>query len=319
MAIRRSSTITGWLARRLIRAVAVLVATSFLVSLLVHLVPGDPGRTLLGLRASPERVAALDHSLGVDRSIFQQWLTFLQHAVTGSFGDSVRFQRSVGSLLGERLPVTLWLMGYASVLVVAIGVPLAMVAVSAPGRWPDHVVRVFNFVALGAPSAVVGILAIQVLAIDHQVFPPGGFGDGVVGHLRSLLLPSLTLALGLVPLVVRSLRSAMLKVIGSDHVTVARAKGVPERRLRRRHILRNALPPAVVVLSVNLAYLVGSTLIVEKVFSLPGLGSLMLDGVSGRDFALVQGVTLCFAIIVTLIGLAADLLQAALDPRVDLT
>jgi len=229
--------------RRVISAVPVLIGVTLVSSLLIHLVPGDPARTLLGLKASAAQVAHLDQQLGVNKPLPVQYFHFLESAATGSFGTSILSGRSVGSLIVQRLPVTVWLLGYALVISIVLSVPLAMLAATRPGGIRDHSVRGVSILALGVPPFVAGILLIQLLAVDHRVFPPAGFGTGVGGHIESMFLPSLSLALSGVPLIVRSLRAEMLRVKEADHVTIARAKGLPERAVRIRHILRNALPP----------------------------------------------------------------------------
>jgi len=305
--------------KRVLTAVPVLLGVTLVSSLLIHLVPGDPARTLLGLKATAAQVAHLDRQLGVDKPLPVQYVDFLKHVVTGSFGTSILSGRSVGSLILQRLPVTVWLLAYALLLSVVLAVPLAMLAASRPGAIRDHSVRGVSILALGVPQFVVGILLIQLLAVDHHVFPPSGFGTGVAGHIKSMFLPSLSLALGGVPLIVRSLRAEMLKVTEADHVTIARAKGLPERAVRIRHILRNALSPSVAVLTVGLAGAVGATVIVEDVFAVPGLGDLLINSISGRDFPVVQGVVVIMAVMVLAITAVGDVLQGILDPRVKLT
>ncbi len=167
------------------------------------------------------------------------------------------------------------------------------------------------------PPFWVGIMLIELLAADvFHVFPVGGYGHGVLGHLGSLLLPALTIAIGIAPILIRSLRASLLQVLESDFVTTARSKGLPARSVLIRHALRNAVMSMLTVLTVNLGFLVGGTVVIEKIFALPGLGALMFDGISNRDFAVVQGVTLVFAITVVLVNLASDVLYSLLDPRV---
>lgn len=304
--------------KRVLTAVPVLLGVTLVSSLLIHLVPGDPARTLLGQKATAAQVARLDRQLGVTRPFPVQYADFLRHIMTGSFGNSILSGRSVGSLVLQRLPVTLWLLGYALLISIVLAVPLAMIAASRPGAVRDHSVRGVSIVALGVPPFVIGILLIQLLAVDRHIFPPAGFGTGLGGHITSMFLPSLSLALGGVPLIVRSLRAEMLKVTEADHVTMARAKGLRERAVRIRHVLRNALAPAVAVLTVGLAGAVGATVVVEDVFAVPGIGDLLVNAISGRDFPVVQGVVVVMAAMVLVITAAGDVLQAILDPRVKL-
>jgi peptide/nickel transport system permease protein len=178
------------------------------------------------------------------------------------------------------------------------------------------VVRAVPLVGLGMPSFWLGFLLILLFAIKFRVFPVSGYGSGFIGHLRSMFLPSLTAALALSPVVIRSLRASMLTVLGADYITTARSKGVPNGRLFLRHVLRNAVIPAVTVLGINIGFLIGNTVIIENVFAIPGVGQLMINSIFQRDFPVVQGVTLVFAVLVVLINLLADMAYAALDPRV---
>jgi peptide/nickel transport system permease protein len=202
------------------------------------------------------------------------------------------------------------------VLTVLISVPLAVLAASRRDGIRDHVVRAVPLVGLGMPQFWLGFLLIYAFAISLHIFPVSGYGTGFTGHLHSMFLPSLTVALALTPVVIRSLRASMLSVLTAEYIVTARSKGVSSRRLFQRHVLRNAVIPAVTVLAINLGYLVGATVIIEQVFAVPGIGQLMINSIFQRDFPVVQGVTLVFGIMVVLVYLLADLAYAALDPRV---
>jgi peptide/nickel transport system permease protein len=219
----------------------------------------------------------------------------------------------------ERLPATLWLLLAATVLSLLISVPLAVLAASRRGGLVDQAVRAVPLVGLGMPAFWVGIMLILLLSLKAGLFPASGFGDTTLAHLHSIVLPGLTVALALAPILIRSLRASMIGVLDSDYVMAAKAKGLSHGRIIGSHTLRNTAVPSVTVLGVNLAFLVGSMLVVERVFALPGLGTLMLDAIFNRDFAVVQGVTLVFAILVVIINLLTDVAHAALDPRVQLT
>jgi peptide/nickel transport system permease protein len=216
-----------------------------------------------------------------------------------------------------RTPVTLWLLVYSTLLAMLIAVPLATVAARRKDGPIDQVVRAIPIVGLGMPSFWLGIMLLLLLAADvWPVFPVGGYGNGIGGHVVSMFLPSLTVAVGTAPLLIRSLRTSLLGVLESDYVTTARAKGLPERRVLVRHALRNGVMPMITVLGINLGFLIGNTVVVEKVFALPGVGALIYDGISQRDFAVVQGVTLVLAALVVLVNVAIDITYSLLDPRV---
>lgn len=301
----------------MLQAIPVVIGVTLVVFLLIHLVPGDPARTALGTHATPKAVESLRHEWGLDRSLPDQYRLFVERLASGDLGTSLRYGRSAGELVIERLPVTLWLIAYSTILTVLLAVPLALWAASKPGALRDKLVRMLSVVGLGIPGFWLGLILIEYLAVEAQLLPTAGFGSGVEGHIESLFLPSLTIAAVIVPLIVRSLRTEILKVAESEYVTTARAKGISERRIRLRHVLRNALAPSVTVLAVNVSFMVGGTLVVERVFSLGGVGDLMLSAISARDFPVVQAVTLILAILVVLVNILGDLFQALLDPRVE--
>jgi peptide/nickel transport system permease protein len=303
--------------RRLLQAIPVIFGVSLVVFFLIHLVPGDPARTALGIHATPQGVEKLHRLWGLDKSLPEQYLLFMKRLVTGDLGTSFRYEQSAGSLVIERIPVTLWLLAYSTFLTCLIAVPAAMLAASKSGAMRDRVVRWLSVVSLGIPGFWLGLVLIEYVAIKAGLFPPAGYGIGFAGHLESLFLPSLTIAAGLFPLVIRSLRAELLRVAEADFVTTARAKGLTERQIRYRHVLRNALAPSVTVLAVNISFLVGGTLVIEQVFSLGGVGTLMLQAINNRDFPVVQAVTLILALVVVLVNIMGDLVQALIDPRVE--
>jgi peptide/nickel transport system permease protein len=222
----------------------------------------------------------------------------------------------VASLIIRQLPPTLWLIIYAAVIAVVISVPAAMIAATRKDAVRDHVVRVVPLLGLGMPAFWLALILQTLLAVKYRLFPVTGYGTGIVGHLHSMFLPSLTVAIALCPVVIRSLRASMLNVLGADFITTARAKGVPGRRLFVRHVLRNAVIPAVTVLGINIGFLIGGTVVVEQVFGIPGIGNLMINSIFQRDFPVVQGVALVFGVLVVLVNLLTDVTYASLDPRV---
>ena len=302
--------------RRLLQLVPVALGVTIIVFFMVHLIPGDPALSILGIHATPKSVAILHQEWGLNRSLPSQYWLFLDRLVHGNLGQSLYYGVSTSSLITSHLPATLWLIIYGAVLAIAISVPAAMIAASRRDGIRDQVVRAIPLVGLGMPSFWVAFLLIYGLAITLRVFPVSGYGAGVGGHLRSMFLPALTVAVALAPVLIRSLRASMLNVLGADYITTARSKGVPGHRLFLRHVLRNAVIPAVTVLGINIGFLIGATVIIENVFAIPGIGQLMINSIFQRDFPVVQGVTLVFAIMVVLINLLADLSYAALDPRV---
>jgi peptide/nickel transport system permease protein len=310
-------SLTGYVVRRLIQLVPIVLGVTVLVFFLIHLVPGDPARTILGNHATPQKVALLHHEWGLDKPLPVQYWRFLGRMVRGDLGSSLFYSVPAGRLVVQRLPPTLWLIGLGTLFSVLIAVPLAALAATKRDRLPDQIVRAVPLVGLGFPQFWLGIMLLLAFGLHlGRGFPVGGYGNGVFGHLHSMFLPSLTVALAIAPILVRSLRASLLEVFESDYVTTARSKGLSEGRVLVRHALRNAVISTVSVLGVNIGFLVGGTLVIEQVFALPGIGQLMINSIFQRDFPVVQAVTLVFAIIVVLVYLLTDVVHALLDPRV---
>jgi peptide/nickel transport system permease protein len=306
----------AYVLRRLTHLAPVAFGVTAVTFLLVRLIPGDPAITILGTRATPQLIAGLHHKWGLDRSLPEQYWLFLQRLAHGDLGDSLIYQVSVRSLIVDRAGVTLWLLAYSTVLATLIAVPLATIAARRKDGLFDQVVRAVPVVGLGMPAFWLGIMLILLLAAHWKFFPVSGYGNGVAEHFYYMFLPALTIAIGTAPPLIRSLRSSLLGVLESDYITTARAKGLPERRVVIRHALRNGVMPMITVLGINLGFLVGNTVVVEKVFALPGIGALIADGIFQRDFSVVQGVTLALAALVVLVNLVIDISYSLLDPRV---
>jgi peptide/nickel transport system permease protein len=310
-------SLSGYVVRRLLALVPIVLGVTVLVFFLIHLVPGDPAQTMLGTHATPQRVALLHHEWGLDKPLPVQYWRFLGRMVHGDLGSSLFYTVPAGRLVWERLPPTLWLIGLGTLLAVLIAVPLAALAATKRDRLPDHIVRAVPLLGLGFPAFWLGIMLLLAFGLHlGRGFPVGGYGNGFLGHLRSMFLPALTVGLAIAPILVRSLRASLLEVFESEYVTTARSKGLPERRVLVNHALRNAVISTVSVLGVNIGYLVGNTLVIEQVFALPGIGQLMINSIFQRDFPVVQAVTLVFAIMVVLVYLLTDVVHALLDPRV---
>lgn len=307
-----------YVGKRLLQLLPVLFGISVFVFALVHLIPGDPADVLLGQNATPDKIKIVNHQLGIDRPIWIQYFRFVWNALHLSLGNSFYNNQSVTSLIGGRLPATFLLLSGGILLSLVISLPLSILAASRRGALRDQLVRAIPIIGLGMPQVWVGVMLILLLGLKFPIFPVSGFGDTFPQHLRGVFLPSLSIAIILSPILIRSLRSSMLEIMDSDFILTARSKGISQSRVTIVHVLRNAVIASVTVLGVNIAYLVGSTVIVERIFVIPGSGSLMIDAIARRDYPIVQGVTLFFAIVVVLVNLLTDLVHAALDPRVAL-
>ncbi len=296
-------------------AVTVLLV-AVLTFTLMHMLPGDPAAVLLGERADETSLTQLHRQMGLDESIPVQFWRYLVSLATLNLGDSLTMRVPVATLLGERLPVTLGLTCYALLLALLIAVPLAFAAALREGGIADTVIQVASQIGLSTPVFYLGLIVLITLAAGLGWFPVGGIGDSFLGDIRALFLPALTLALSLSALLMRNLRAALIEVLQAEFVSFARAKGLPRRLLLLRHVLRNALVSTLTLLGIRISGLVGGAVITETVFAIPGVGRLMIDSIFARDYAVVQGVVLVTAILVSLVFLATDALQAVLDPRV---
>jgi peptide/nickel transport system permease protein len=299
---------------RILQMVPVLFGISLAMFVLVRVVPGDPAQMALGLYATPEAVAELRALWGLDQSLVTQYLIFLQQILRGDLGYSYFYGQTAISLVFERLTPELFLVAYSIVLTIVISVPLAIWSTLRPGI-ADSIVRLLIVLGLSMPAYWIGMLLLLVFSIWWPIFPIGGYGPTLAEQLRSLFLPALTLAFGLTPLVVRSLRASLIEALEADHVDMARSKGIRESTVFLRHAFRLALIPSVTILGLHMGLLIGATLIVEYVFAIPGLGQLMLTAISSRDYPTVVAVTLVFAVFVMVVNLLTDVIVAMLDPR----
>ena len=305
-----------YILRRLVQMVPVLFGITLITFLLIQAIPGDPASIMLGTHARPESIAALNTQLGLDEPLWKQYTLYLRNLLQLDFGESIKFKVSVASLLGDRLPVTAMLIAWATVLSIAISVPLGIVTALRKDRPFDQFIRATLMITMVMPGFWLGIILLIVFSVRLGWFPVSGYGDGFVDHVHHLFLPGLTIALSFAPFLVRALRISILEALSSDYVRTARAKGLAERAVVFSHVLRNALVPTVTLLGLSVGFLIGGTVIVENVFSLPGAGVLLIQAISARDYPLVQSTTLVFAMLVIAVNLATDLAYSFLDPRV---
>lgn len=302
--------------RVLARVVPVMIGVVVAVFFLLRMVPGDPAAMILGDRATPQSIAALRAQLGLDLPLWQQFTDFCWGLITRfDTGNSLVTGVSTRELILAKAPVSLGIVVLAVVLAILIAVPLAVTAALRQDGWADHVIRILPAVGMGMPLFWIGLLLIIVFGVQLRWFPVGGVGTGPGEPLRSLFLPALAVALGMAPPLIRSLRAQLIEVLNADFVTTLRAARVPERRIVFRHVLRGAALPTLTLLSVNTAYLIGGTLVVEKVFGINGLGTLLFQSIGTRDFPVVQGIALYCAVLVVVVTTLAGVLSAVLDPR----
>lgn len=305
----------GWILWRLGQLLLVALGVVVIVFFLVHMLPGDPARAVLGVRASPEAIEALHQKWGLDEPLPEQLRLFFERLVQGDLGDSLLFREPVADVIRERAGPTIWLVLLGSLFSIVIAVPLAVLGAMKRNTVYDHLTRAIPMIGFAMPPAWVGIMLILVFSLNLGWFPVGGYGEGFVGHARAMFLPSLTAALILAPILIRSLRQSLIDALEADYVDTARTKGISETRVVIRHALRNAAITSVTVTGLNVGILIGSTVVIERVFATPGIGALLVDGALSRDFPVVQGVTLVLAFAVLVVYLVTDLALVWLDPR----
>ena len=306
----------GFLGRRLLHSVWVLAAIIIVSFLVIRLIPGDPVVQMLGLQATPENIAAVNEDLGLDLPMGQQIVQFVERAFQGDLGSSIIKRAPVNDIVFDRLLPSVYLLLYATILALIISVPLGALSAIYRNRVPDQIARLTSMVTFAMPQFWLGLMLILLFAIQLDVLPSGGYGEGFGGILLHLTLPALTIGLYLAPQLMRTLRSSLIEAIDSDYVEAARSRGYRESRVVGKLAMRNALVPLISVLSINIGFLISGTVIVEVVFQVPGLGALLVQSVLNRDYPVIQGLILVFGAMVILVNILADAAYAVVDPRV---
>jgi peptide/nickel transport system permease protein len=303
---------------RPLHLLAVAFGISLVTFVLMHLIPGDPARTLLGTRATPTAIANIRAEYGLDEPIWVQYGYFLARLARGELGPSIVYKVDVLTLIGARIGPTLALVASGVLLALLIAIPLAAIAARRHDRIGDHAVRVVSMLGMAFPQFWLALILIMVFSGRLGLLPVSGYGETLGAKLAHLALPSLTVALALAAVIVRSLRASLIHALASDVATAARARGLPESVVFWRHAVPNSLGPTINLLAVNAGWLLGGTVVVETAFALPGIGLLLVRGIFARDYLVVQGVVLVFACGMVLINVLADVLTVAADPRVSM-
>ncbi|MCT6777931.1 ABC transporter permease [Streptomyces sp. CS7] len=304
--------------RRVAEMAATLLAASFVVFGAMYLAPGSPASFLLtGRSASPEAVAAINAQYHLDDPFAVRYLRWLGDMAQGDFGRSLTYRTDVSRLIADRLPTTLLLIAMALTVVVAVGLLLGRIA-AVRGGATDTAVLISTAIAVGTPSFVAAVLLQGLFAVKLGWFPSSGAGDGFLDTLWHLTLPAVALALYLIGMLARVTRSAMLDALGAEHVTVARSRGVPERHVIRRHVLRNALGTVLTTGGLIVSTLLVCTILVETAFSIGGIGQLLELATSTKDFPTVQAISLIIVALFMTVNLVVDLLLPVVDPRITL-
>jgi peptide/nickel transport system permease protein len=309
-----------YLVRRVVSMVPVVIIVSFLVFALVNVLPGDPALMILGDNNNdPTAYQRLRADLGLDRPLVVRYLDWAGHALIGDFGISLRDRQPIGEVIAARVPPTLELATLGLVLSLCLSIPIGIITALRPGSPVDAVATVLALSGVAVPQFFLGILLIEVFAVDWHLVPPSGYvqpWEDLGANLRLMLLPAIALCTGLTAVQMRHVRSSLLEVLHQEYVLTARAKGLPSSTVVVRHALRNALIPLVTVVGLEMGTLIGGTVILEIIFSIPGMGRLLVDSITFRDYPTVQAMVLLLAFTVLAASLLTDLTYGLLDPRV---
>jgi len=306
--------------RRLLTAIPVLLGVTFLSFVVMNSLPGDAAQELLGAQATPAEIHQLEIKLGLDRPFLTRYWDWLHGTLTGHLGHSLSSGQSVGSILGADLPVTFELVAFAFLISLALAVPLALLSARKPNGIADRLTMVFSMAGLSVAPYVLALVLVYVFAVKLNVLPAIGWvppGQGFGQNIRYLILPAVSIGLGLLCFYTRLLRADLLEQMqGEDYVVTARAKGVRPWRVLTRHALRNSLFGLITVVALNLGTLLGATVVIEDIFGIPGIGHELLQAIDNRDIPVIEGIVFVFAVIVVVANLAADVLYSILDPRI---
>ena len=309
-----------YILRRLALLVPVLLGVSLVVFTLVRLIPGDATLLAIGVdqRITPEQRELVRKSYGLDQPAPVQYARWMQHLLQGDLGTSLRTRRSVNEELRLRLPVTIELTLLAALLGTVPAMAVGVLAAVRRNSALDYMATIGTLIGVSVPSFLLATLLVLVFSLWLRWLPPIGYVEltkDPIGNLRTMLLPALSLSLPLAAVLMRNTRSAVLEVLSQEHVRVARAKGLTERRILGRHVILNASLPILTVVGIQVASLLGGTVIIETIFALPGIGRYIYEAIANRDYPVVQGVTIVVAAIFVVVSMAVDLLYAVLDPR----
>lgn len=306
----------AYIRKRLVLMVFVLFGVTLIIFSMIHLIPGDPALLMLGERATDQKVADLRQQLGLTKPLPVQYWNFISGIPRGNLGTSLLYKQPVTKILVRRVPVTLFVAAYAMFLTTIITVPVGIWAATHKNKISDHLIRAGFLFALTTPSFWLGILLILIFSLRLHIFPVAGYGETFPEHLHYLFLPSFTLSLQLSAVLIRNLRNGIINTLDSDFVRTARAKGLSNRTVLIAHVLRNALVSTVSIFGLQFGALVGGTVVIETVFAIPGMGQLLYQSITARDYPVVQAITVITAFLVIVVNLVVDLSYSFLDPRV---
>jgi len=311
----------GFVLRRLVQLLPVVLLASLAIWAMIFAVPGGPIGMIVGENATPEAILAAERQFGLDRPVIIQYLDWLWSALQGDFGMSIHGREPVLDLIGQRLPATLQLAVAATVVSLVIGIPVAIASAIWPNSWLDRVLSGWSALALGVPTFWLGILLILLFAVELRLLPSASgyvpIWEDPLAALRNLALPAITLGVYVSGILARFLRASLVSELRADYVRTARSKGLPERQVVGTHVMRNALLPFVTIVGLMMANFIGGAVVTEAVFTYPGLGRLLIQAITTRDYPLIQGCIVVILVLYIAINLAVDVLYAYIDPRIE--
>lgn len=308
-----------YILKRIGQSIIVLFIVTVLVFLVMHMIPGDPVAIYLGETATPEQVAHYTKEFGLDQPLYIQYIRWVGGLFKGEMGRSISFSMDVTQLLPKRIMTTLSVTVPAFIISIILGVTLGVLAATHRNKFLDSFISVFANIGIAMPAFWVGIILVLVFSLSFKLLPVQGYtpiGEDAMMHIRQLIMPVIVLSLGHTASVARQTRSAMLEVISSDFIRTARSKGLKEKTVTLRHALRNALVPIVTLLGMSVGGLIGGTVLIEKLFVIPGVGSLMMTAIMNKDYMVVQNVVFIIALFVMVCNLLVDILYGYIDPRI---
>lgn len=307
-----------YMVRRVLQMIPVLIVSIVAIFLLMRLLPGDAAMATLGDKIDPKVYEALKESMGLNVSLWDQFWIYAGNLVQGDLGTSIIYKEPVAKLVGSRMIVTMCLALTATVFTVIVALPLGYLAGAKKDKLPDVLVRIFALIGLSAPSFWVGLVLLIVFGVGLQLFPVSGWGKTWPEHLWSLVLPGATLAFSSIAVIIRNVRNNVVDVRNTDYVDFGRSKGLSGWVISTGYVLRNALIPTATLLSMRIIGMLSGSVIIENIFGLPGIGALLVQAVTGRDYAVVQACVLVFVVITLVVNLLTDILYSVLDHRIKL-
>ncbi len=307
-----------YIVRRVLQMIPVLIVAFVAIFFLMRLLPGDAALATLGDKIEPEVYEALKEKLGLNETLWTQFTITVSNFAQGDMGSSIIYKEPVTALLAQRMQVTILLAIVATLMTIVVGLPLGYLAGAMKDKLPDVLVRFFALIGLSTPSFWVGLILLIVFGVNLGIFPTSGWGKTWAEHFWSLILPGATLAFTSIAVIVRNVRNNVVDVRNSDYVDFGRSKGLSNWTVSTGYVLRNALIPTATLLSLRVIGMLSGSVIIENIFNLPGIGALLVQSVTGRDYAVVQGCVLVFVLITLVVNLLTDILYSVLDHRVKL-